>query len=203
MQPIGFTDTGHRDMLAKEAPRTGCRMGGSPCTTRWDLHSDSGALKRARDPAGRHEPVCVTAHEAAAAPASPTGKCGQGEAAHSILASLPGMPFSPGSPYKTEQGISRLCSVSTLSAKQTFSPKSCASEGSNQWSSRPRTPLIGFSSQRGREEARTAPEWQGEPPGLGSPSAGWLGLHQEGLRDMGFTECPAVVGDPLENGLRV
>lgn len=98
------------------APGPGCLIGGSLCKTRKDLHGDRSAPKQGSDPA---EPTSVTAHEAA--PTSPPRVPHRIEwprgGDRAILASLPGTPFSPGSPYETEQSVRKLCGISTLSPK--------------------------------------------------------------------------------------
>ena len=91
----------------------------------------------------------------------PQDRSPRGEEGCTVLASLPGTPFSPGSPYDTEQNISELCCIGTLqitrlSLKQTFSPKSRSSRDSDQWPSRGYAPTGFYAHLRptGTQEAR-------------------------------------------------
>lgn len=72
----------------------------------------------------------------------------RGGQSRAILASRPGAPFSPGSPCKTEQSVSRLCSLRALkrtrpSPRQRFPLRSRLSKDNDPWSRQTRRPRAG------------------------------------------------------------
>lgn len=78
----------------------------------------------------------------------PGGEGRRGGQSRAILASRPGAPFSPGSPCKTEQSVSRLCGLRALqrtrsSPRQRFPLRSRLSKDNDQCSRQTRRPRAG------------------------------------------------------------